>query len=103
MADAFRFISQREDVVAVLILLLLGQRVLDLHRVDAGQANDLAEELRIRWVLVAEIEVGIALPYEGIEEPILLPLFKELCPLKGNHEPTQELANLSQGDRDDIE
>ena len=90
-------------LVTLLLLLLLLPDVLDLQRIDARQANDFAEELGIRWVLVAEVEVSVALSDECVEQPILLSVFEELRPLERDHESSLELSHLGEGTRDDFE
>lgn len=92
MAEVFRLVDQRQDVVTVLILLLLCEDVFDLLRVDARQANDFAEEFCIGRILVTEVEVGVALTDERVKQPVLLSLFKQLRPLECDHESRFELS-----------
>ena len=100
--DALRSIHQRHEFVAVLVLLLLLEFVFYFRHFDGRQLDNFGEELRIDRILVTEVEVNVALPDESIQQPVLLTLFKQLCPLKRDHESAEEFANLSQGTRDDF-
>ena len=97
------FIDERQKVVTILVLLRGLEDMLDLPRIGRRQLHDVGKEPGIDGVLVPENDVGIALPDQGVEQPVFRSLLEELSPLERTTESQLELANLRQRPSDEVE
>ena len=85
-----------------MVLLGRGENVLFLQEVDRRQLDDCAEKLRIDGVLVAEIELEVALADQRVEQTVVTTVGERLYALKGGNDAGLEFADLRQGAGDQV-